>query len=83
MSNELVPDERIAYTEVFEMPGASDDDDAPLNTITFVEHDGHTTMTAITDCPSQEIRDAIMASGMEAGMQDAYDLLEDVAISLA
>jgi len=79
---EIVPDQRLAYTEVYEMPGAGDED-APLNTITFVEHDGHTTMTAITDCPSREVRDAIMGSGMEAGMQDAYDLLEETASSLA
>jgi hypothetical protein len=32
--------------------------------------------------PSKEIRDAIIASGMEAGMQDAMDLLEEVAVSL-
>ena len=40
-------------------------------------------MTAVTDCPSQEVRDAIMSSGMVGGMQDAYDLIEEVAISLA
>jgi hypothetical protein len=32
--------------------------------------------------PSKEIRDAIIDSGMEAGMQDAMDLLEQVAVSL-
>jgi hypothetical protein len=31
--------------------------------------------------PSKEIR-AIIDSGMEAGMQDAMDLLEQVAVSL-
>jgi hypothetical protein len=39
-------------------------------------------MTTLVQAPSKEIRDAIIESGMEAGMQDAYDLLEDVAISL-
>jgi hypothetical protein len=29
-----------------------------------------------------EVRDAILQSGMEDGMQDAYDLLEAVAMSL-
>ena len=33
--------------------------------------------------PSKEIRDAVVDSGMEAGMQDAMDLLEEVAVSLA
>ncbi len=40
-------------------------------------------MTSITETPSRELRDSIIATGMEAGMQDAYDLLEGVAISLA
>ena len=31
---------------------------------------------------SKESRDAIIASGMEAGLQDALDLLEGVARSL-
>jgi len=31
---------------------------------------------------TREGRDAIINSGMEAGMQDAMDLLEGVAISL-
>ncbi len=39
-------------------------------------------MVAVTDLPTMEARDAILATGMEAGMQDAYDLLEGVAGSL-
>jgi hypothetical protein len=31
---------------------------------------------------SQEVRDAIIASGMEGGMQEAMDHLEHVAVSL-
>jgi hypothetical protein len=31
---------------------------------------------------SKEYRDAHIDSGMEAGMQDAFDLLEEVAVSL-
>lgn len=50
--------------------------------MTLVEHDGITTMTVLIDCPSVEVRDAIVESGMEAGLQDAYDLLEEVAVSL-
>jgi hypothetical protein len=50
--------------------------------MSFEEIGGRTHMTSTTDCPSVEVRDAIMHSGMEGGMQDAYDLLEEVAISL-
>ncbi len=55
---------------------------ATLNTATFTEADGRTTLTILVQAPSKEIRDAIIDSGMEAGMQDALDLLEEVAVSL-
>ena len=79
---EVVPNERIVSTEAYE--GAPDpDDNATLNTLTLEEEDGRTTMTVVIQCPSKEVRDAIVGSGMEHGLQDAYDLLEEVAISLA
>ena len=62
------------------MPDA--DDNATLNTATFTEADGRTTLTILVEAPSKEVRDAIIDSGMEAGMQDALDLLEEVAVSL-
>ena len=78
---EIVQDERIVSTEVYEgAPGG--DENGTVNTVTLVENDGRTTMTTLVQAPSKEIRDAIIESGMEAGMQDAYDLLEEVAVSL-
>jgi len=78
---EIVPNERLVYTELFEMPGLTDDD-ATVNTVTLEEIAGRTTLTSVTDCVTAETRDMIMATGMEGGMQDAYDLLEEVAISM-
>jgi uncharacterized protein YndB with AHSA1/START domain len=78
---EIVPNERIVSTEAFE--GAPDpDNNATVNTMTLEEQDGRTKLTVLIRCPSKEVRDAIVESGMEAGLQDAYDLLEEVAISL-
>jgi uncharacterized protein YndB with AHSA1/START domain len=78
---EIVPDERLVYTEIFEgVP--TDPADAAVNTVTFTEVDGRTQMVSVTDLPNREARDAILETGMEAGMQDAYDLLEGVAASL-
>ncbi len=80
---EIVPNERIVSTEVYEgMPQGDGPEQGTLNTATFTEEDGRTTLTILVEAPSKEIRDAIIASGMEAGMQDALDLLEQVAISL-
>jgi uncharacterized protein YndB with AHSA1/START domain len=80
---EIVPHERIVSTEVYEgAPQAEGVEEGTLNTLTLAEAEGRTTMTVLVQAPSKEIRDAIIESGMEAGMQDAMDLLEQVAVSL-
>jgi uncharacterized protein YndB with AHSA1/START domain len=78
---EIVPNERIVNTEVYEMPGASEDEGV-LNIVTFTEADGRTTLTQLVQAASKEVRDAIMSSGMEVGMQQQMDLLEQLAVSL-
>ncbi len=77
---ELIPNERIVCTEVYE--GFPEADASALNTMTFTEKDGRTTLTTLVQHQNQEHRDAHINSGMEAGMQDAMDLLEQVALSL-
>ena len=81
---EIVPNERIVSTETFEgLPeGVSEEDGTTVNTATFMEADGRTTLTLLIQAPSKETRDAIVDSGMEAGLQDALDNLERVAVSL-
>jgi uncharacterized protein YndB with AHSA1/START domain len=81
---EIVPNERIVTTEVYEMPGAEPllPEDEPLNIVTFTEVDGRTTLSVVVQCTSKEVRDAIVDSGMEVGMQEAFDLLEEVSVSL-
>lgn len=81
---EIVPNERIVYTEVYEgAPLAADGEEAAVNTVTLTEKDGRTTVTTLCRTRTKEVRDTIISSGMESGMQDAYDLLEQVAISLS
>jgi uncharacterized protein YndB with AHSA1/START domain len=81
---EIVPNERIVSTEVYE--GVPQPEDGPesgtVNTATFTEADGRTTLTILVDAPSKDVRDAILESGMEDGLQDALDLLEQTAASL-
>ena len=75
---EIVPNERIVSTEVYEgYPDAE-----AVNTLTLTEEDGRTTLEILVQHANQEDRDGHINSGMEAGMQDALDLLEEVAISL-
>jgi uncharacterized protein YndB with AHSA1/START domain len=75
---EIVPDERLVTTEVYEaMPEGE-----ALDTLTLTEADGRTTITLLVQHASKADRDAHVESGMEAGLQDALDLLEQVAVSL-
>jgi uncharacterized protein YndB with AHSA1/START domain len=78
---EIVPDQRIVNTQVYELPGAADAEGA-LNTVTFTEVDGRTTLTLLVQVPTRELRDEILSSGMELGMQEQMELLERLAISL-
>jgi uncharacterized protein YndB with AHSA1/START domain len=78
---EIVPDQRIVNTEVYEMPGAPEGEGA-LNIVTFTEVDGRTTLTLLVQAATKQDRDAIVNSGMEVGMQQQMDLLEQIAISL-
>jgi hypothetical protein len=57
-------------------------DEEALTTAIFTEVDGRTTLTLLVQHTSKEYRDGHIESGMEAGLQDALDLLEEVAISL-
>lgn len=81
---EIVPNERIVSTEVYEgLPeGVSEEEAATVNTVTFEEQDGRTRLTILVQARSKASRDAIVESGMEDGLQDALELLEQVAVSL-
>jgi uncharacterized protein YndB with AHSA1/START domain len=81
---ELVPDERIVTTEVYEgLPeGVSEEEGGTVNTATFEEAEGRTTLTLLIRAANKTARDAIIDSGMEAGLQDALDLREQLVLSL-
>jgi uncharacterized protein YndB with AHSA1/START domain len=75
---EIVPNERIVSTEVFEgMPEGE-----ALDTLTLTESGGRTTLSVLVQHQNREHRDAHINSGMESGMQESFDLLEQVALSL-
>jgi len=78
---EIVPNERIVSTEVFEgMPGVPGGE--ALNTLTLTEADGRTTLSVLVEHKTKEERDGHINSGMEGGMQESMDRLEQVAVSL-
>lgn len=74
---ELVPPERTVHTESFDdFPGES------LVTSGLVEYGGKTTLTATILYPSQEIRGAVLQSGIEHGAAETYDRLAELLASI-
>jgi uncharacterized protein YndB with AHSA1/START domain len=80
---EIVPEERIVSTEIYEgvqVPGA--EESGSVNTADFTGSGERSALTILVQCQNKEMRDAIISSGMEDGLQDALELLEGVANSL-
>ncbi|WP_458781321.1 SRPBCC family protein [Arthrobacter sp. D3-16] len=82
---EIVASERIVHTEVMETPDAAPDSEegAVVNTVTFSDADGGATLVSIrTDAGSKEVRDLIAQSGMEGGVREQFELIEELARNL-
>jgi len=76
---EIVPDERLVWTEVYE--GAPEGEPA-LVTATFAEADGATTLSLLTEVESKAVRDMIAESGMEIGVQEQMEILDEILPTL-
>jgi uncharacterized protein YndB with AHSA1/START domain len=79
---EIVPNERIVSTEIFEGLPDAPEDHVAVNTVTFAEMEGRTILSLLTQLKTKEDRDAILESGMEVGMQEQMEISEEIAISL-
>jgi uncharacterized protein YndB with AHSA1/START domain len=70
---------RIVHTEIFDpFP-----DVVSVVTTTLVESAGTTSFTCVIRYPSKEVRDQVIATGMESGMRESYRQLDEVVRSLA
>ena len=78
--SEVVENERLVTTEIFEgMPGA----EAAVNAVTFTEADGRTTLELLMQVSSKEVRDMILSTGMETGIQEQMLILDEILSSEA
>ena len=75
---EISEPDRLVNTEIYE--GAPEG--VGVITTTFTEEGGRTTMSQLCEFGDRKVRDAVIDSGMEGGMQEALDRLEQVAVSL-
>jgi len=70
---EIVAPEKLVWTFEYEgMPGH-----ISVETLTFEEHGGKTTITAVSVHGSKEARDGMIESGMEAGAAETYERLDE------
>ena len=75
---EISAPDRLINTEIYE--GAPEG--VGVVTTTLTEAGGRTTLTQLCDYGDKTVRDAVIDSGMEGGMQESLDGLEQVAVSL-
>jgi uncharacterized protein YndB with AHSA1/START domain len=70
---EIAPPDRLSYTFEWEgLPGH-----IVLETVTFEEHNGKTTLTTTSLFDSVEDRDGMLSSGMEQGATESMDRLAE------
>lgn len=74
---EVVANERLVYTEVFE----AQPEEEMLTTVTFEENDGRTTLRMVIEMGSTETRD-LMAGQMEDGVQEGFDVIDEIVREL-
>jgi uncharacterized protein YndB with AHSA1/START domain len=75
---EIVPPERVVFTEIFEQFP----DTESVVTSVLTEENGRTRLTATVSYPSLEVRNMVLGTGMARGAAISYDRLEDVLVRL-
>jgi uncharacterized protein YndB with AHSA1/START domain len=72
---EIVPPERLVYTQIFDVPGLSGHE--LLVSLTFDEREGQTLLTGRLLFESVKDQVAAMETGMAQGMAETLDRLEE------
>jgi uncharacterized protein YndB with AHSA1/START domain len=74
------PASRLVHSEAYD-PGTVGEGysgNEAIVSVTFTEEAGVTTVTSLIDFGSKETRDAAMATGMTDGMEQSYQLLDEL-----
>jgi len=82
---EVRPPELLRHTEVFDPgdTGESMGDAEATVSVRFEDGGGFTTVTTTVDYGSNEARDAALATGMTDGMEQSYQLLDELLAARA
>jgi uncharacterized protein YndB with AHSA1/START domain len=76
---EVTPYSRLVCTQVFEQMRQAGE---VIITVTLDEHDGKTQLVSHQLYPSKEALDGAIASGMESGMRESYEQLEQLVTDM-
>jgi uncharacterized protein YndB with AHSA1/START domain len=76
---EVTPPSRLVCTQLFEQMRSAGE---AIITATFAERDGKTQLVVHQLYPSKEALDGAIASGMEKGMRETYEQLEEFVAAL-
>lgn len=76
---EIAPPDRVVFTEIFQLFPEVES----VVSSTFTDEAEKTRLTVTVRYPSKEVRDQVLASGMEHGAATSYDRLDEVAMALA
>jgi uncharacterized protein YndB with AHSA1/START domain len=76
---EVTPPSRLVFTQLFEQMRSAGE---AIVTGTLQERDGKTDMVLHQLFPSKEALDGAIESGMEQGMRETYEQLEELVASL-
>lgn len=86
---EISPPSRLVYTMAFEPvvdlqapPPIIADSESALITVSFDPVGDRTLLTERSTYPTREIRDQVLASGMEVGMQETWSALDALVVGL-
>jgi uncharacterized protein YndB with AHSA1/START domain len=77
---EIVPVERLVQTFVYDVPFVRDH--PSVETATYEDHNGQTLLTVTIAHDSKEARDGHLQSGMESGLTESHDRLDELLSAL-
>ena len=83
--SEVSPPDRLVYSDAFSDAEGTVNQDLPesVNTVTFREDGGRTTLTIVTDYASEEDLRKVLEMGLVEGMNSQFERLDEFLASAA
>jgi uncharacterized protein YndB with AHSA1/START domain len=79
---EVVVPSRLVHTEGFEPTASGVEGEPSVVTVTFEARGDKTFVTSRSKFPSKDVLDMVLATGMEGGMRETFDQLDEMVATL-